>query len=1319
MGGPVQPGRECYLQRNADAELYERLGNGQYCHVLAQRQSGKTSLLANTAWRLRKNGAAVAVVDLTQASGEDVSENAGRWYYSIAYRIVRDLRIKSDVQAWWKDRGGLTNLQRLREFFLEIVLEETDGQVVVCLDRVEATMDQPLAQDLFSVVRSCYDARATQVDFQRLSFVLAGSAAQNEVVRNVQGSVFEVSRGIQLPDFSSQELSGLVHGLGALQTDPEVIIRRVWSWTRGHPYLSQKVMRGLARRNNAQLQPNDVDELVRDQFVGPNAIKEEPHLASVAEQLLREGSGKVPRLNLYGRVRKGIEVMAGADTGAQHELSISGVIAEHPSGELRVRNEIYAMVFDTRWVNQNLAFGFKGLATAAMLVLALLALPIWYTEYLPRPYVQALSSVTTDHTAALAAHESLADIPGYAATADRLLADHFAAKINSATEYREILLPLSSLRLLADGPDRANSLVAGFWDRKARSLMHIGDRDGALVSLLESLQQDEPQRRQKLGELVGEDYDRLLASRHSEAPVKTLIQTSPDGAIGWLDENNNVEIWQLDNDQLLRKASLKLYAEEQPDLVLRAMVTRSGSRPRLTIRTNHPRPEQIVVNMQAPSGQRAALSLRRAQQISTDSYRIDFAAFTRLQNMRGAELVGNWTIAISDMEKGVSGDLLAWSLDFAEARRPVDSALVKQPIPEPRPSENAETHLAENGKRALSWPANDTTRGPVVVWDIAEKNIIARIPRDDAMFDARLIADGTRVVTIEPRRLVVWDAETGKRIGAVRADDLADSPPAFSTNGRFVATRKRRSDDRVGIVIWDLSRLAQVGPAINISSAVGLAVDNQGHHLAVAGTDPWARIWSVRSGRLLHEFEHISPLRQMVFDNSGNWLATDDFSNTFRLWNLNANAEPIVERLGNSPWQMNFSADSLSLMVGSLDRAYELIQVADGASAGVYLWHSVKQDESSPRSQRESQIAGPILFSDLNLAVTNDGERDIKFWRIPNYDSESAQRLMSLPSGSRAALSTDGKRIAVGERGGAIQIHAVGAPGSVNLPAQTDGSSMSPAPVVMEFSPNRDVLASATMDGGLRLWNTTDGALRGSVVEHSDGAVHDVVFTSGGTHVVSASRREVLVTEIESGEVQALLRIQANHPQLSYAADTGMVYIADDLDGVTIWDWRNQVSERLLDTQYRIRKAVATPDGRFLVTAGVDRRLRLWNTETRTMLTETVLVASKVDEMWVATGGGQVVVHAGHWLHAIALYPTGLRMHDTRLLVASPSAVQPFRDGSGAHVLVAAPGRPVVLEQPIDRSIAPALEGDAAELRAYWRSKLALSLNADGEIEAI
>jgi hypothetical protein len=147
VGGPVQPDRPCYLQRDADDLLLRRLLDGDYCHVLAQRHTGKTSLAAHTAWNLRACDVRVAVIDFTQMLRNEQDDTAGRWYYSIAYRIVRDLRIKSDMQAWWADHSGLTNQQRLVEFFFEIVLAGSEHRYVVFVDRLDVMADNPLGQE--------------------------------------------------------------------------------------------------------------------------------------------------------------------------------------------------------------------------------------------------------------------------------------------------------------------------------------------------------------------------------------------------------------------------------------------------------------------------------------------------------------------------------------------------------------------------------------------------------------------------------------------------------------------------------------------------------------------------------------------------------------------------------------------------------------------------------------------------------------------------------------------------------------------------------------------------------------------------------------------------------------------------------------------------------------------------------------------------------------------------------------------------------------------------------------------------------------------
>src|SRR5947209_5171185 len=65
VGGNLHPNDPSYVERPADRDLYEALRRGEFCYVLTARQMGKSSLMVRTATRLRAEGVAVAIVDLT------------------------------------------------------------------------------------------------------------------------------------------------------------------------------------------------------------------------------------------------------------------------------------------------------------------------------------------------------------------------------------------------------------------------------------------------------------------------------------------------------------------------------------------------------------------------------------------------------------------------------------------------------------------------------------------------------------------------------------------------------------------------------------------------------------------------------------------------------------------------------------------------------------------------------------------------------------------------------------------------------------------------------------------------------------------------------------------------------------------------------------------------------------------------------------------------------------------------------------------------------------------------------------------------------
>jgi hypothetical protein len=71
-GGTLRHDAPSYAERQADRDLFQSLGRGEFCYVLTSRRIGKSSLMVHTAAKLRDEGVQVAILDLT-AIGQNLS----------------------------------------------------------------------------------------------------------------------------------------------------------------------------------------------------------------------------------------------------------------------------------------------------------------------------------------------------------------------------------------------------------------------------------------------------------------------------------------------------------------------------------------------------------------------------------------------------------------------------------------------------------------------------------------------------------------------------------------------------------------------------------------------------------------------------------------------------------------------------------------------------------------------------------------------------------------------------------------------------------------------------------------------------------------------------------------------------------------------------------------------------------------------------------------------------------------------------------------------------------------------------------------------
>jgi len=346
-GGTLRPDSPSYVRRPADDELFHLVSAGKFCYVLTARQLGKSSLMVRTAKRLQEHGASTAIIDLNMIG----TVNVDQWYLGLITRLKRQLNLAADPDTWWRERASLSPVQRFTDFLRDVVLEEAEGPVVIFIDEIDSTLNLDFSDDFFAAIRAMYNARGNDSELNRLTFVLLGVATPTDLIRDRTRTPFNIGQGIALQEFSYADAQVMEQGVEAVHPgEGEAIFTRVFQWTNGHPYLTQKLCLTVAEKSGGFWTDERVDRLVEELFLSEEARREDN--LQFVQGSIQASPQRRKLLGLYRKVYEGREIADDERSPDQNRLKLFGLVRAE-QGLLQVRNEIYYRVFDLNWIKAN------------------------------------------------------------------------------------------------------------------------------------------------------------------------------------------------------------------------------------------------------------------------------------------------------------------------------------------------------------------------------------------------------------------------------------------------------------------------------------------------------------------------------------------------------------------------------------------------------------------------------------------------------------------------------------------------------------------------------------------------------------------------------------------------------------------------------------------------------------------------------------------------------------------------------------------------------------------------------------------------------